>query len=66
MVERRFLVEQVWGRMDDYNSRSLDVYLTRLRKYIQLVPGVTLANVYGKGFMLDVAENRAGEEEQGS
>lgn len=66
MVERRFLVEQVWGRMDDYHSRSLDVYLTRLRKYVQLVPGVTLTNVYGQGFLLQVAESRAGEAEQGS
>ena len=66
MVERRFLVEQVWGSMDDYHSRSLDVYLTRLRKYIQLVPGVTLANVYGKGFLLDVADNPADIREPGS
>ncbi len=66
MVERQFLVEQVWGRMDDYHSRSLDVYLTRLRKYIQLIPGVTLANVYGKGFLVTVAESRAGIGEPGS
>ncbi|MBK8612484.1 MAG: response regulator transcription factor [Flavobacteriales bacterium] len=66
MVERRFLVEQVWGSMNDYHSRSLDVYLTRLRKYVQLVPGITLTNVYGKGFLLQVAESRAGEAEPGS
>lgn len=66
MVERRFLVEQVWGTMTDYHSRSLDVYLTRLRKHVQLVPGVTLSNVYGKGFLLDVAEGRADAQELGS
>lgn len=66
MVERKFLVEQVWGRMDDYHSRSLDVYLTRLRKYVQLVPGVCLSNVYGKGFVLNVSESLVDIEEQRS
>lgn len=66
MVERRFLVEQVWGRMNDYHSRSLDVYLTRLRKYIQQMPGANLSNVYGKGFLLSVEENPTSSGKAGS
>lgn len=65
MVERHYLVEQVWGRMDDYHSRSLDVYLTRLRKYVQRIPGATLANVYGQGFVLRVDESPASAAETG-
>jgi two-component system, OmpR family, response regulator len=65
MVERHYLVEQVWGRMDDYHSRSLDVYLTRLRKHIQRIPGASLANVYGQGFVLRVAESPASAEVTG-
>lgn len=57
LVERTTIVEHVWGRMDEYHSRSLDVYLSKLRKYIRLIPGAELHNVYGKGFKIELVDS---------
>lgn len=51
-VARAEILQKVWGGEDIYHSRSLDVYLTRLRKYLKDVPNVELQNVYGHGFSL--------------
>lgn len=51
-VTRAEILEKVWASEDIYNSKSLDVYLTRLRKYLKEVPEVELKNVYGQGFSL--------------
>jgi two-component system, OmpR family, response regulator len=51
-VTRAELLTRVWGKDDPYHSKSMDVYLTRIRKYLRLDGSVVLQNVHGHGYRL--------------
>ncbi|MEO6759533.1 MAG: response regulator transcription factor [Saprospiraceae bacterium] len=51
-VPRRDILEQVWGHDSFFNSRNLDVYITRLRDRLQADPGVQLLTLKGVGYRL--------------
>lgn len=55
VLSRNTLLLAVWGREDFYTSRSLDVYLTRIRKMLKGDNSIEIANIHGIGFKL--AEN---------
>lgn len=55
VVTRTELLERVWGKDDPFHSKSLDVYLTRIRKHLRFDPGVVLHNVHGRGYRLVVS-----------
>ncbi len=44
----------IWGDDDYFKGRSLDVFITRLRKYLNKDGNVKLTNVHGVGFRLDI------------
>ncbi len=54
ILERNFALKAIW--MDDnyFNARSMDVYITKLRKYLKDDPSVQIINVHGKGYKLIV------------
>lgn len=54
MVERSFLLKKIWGNDTQCASRSLDVYLTNLRKLFKRDEHVKLLSVHGQGFKLIV------------
>lgn len=45
---------EVWGTSDYFIGRSMDVFITKLRKYLSLDPDVAIMNVHGAGFKLEV------------
>ncbi|MEO6130416.1 MAG: response regulator transcription factor [Saprospiraceae bacterium] len=51
-VERKHILLNVWGDDHFFNSRNLDVYITRLRKYLKMDPGVQLLTLKGVGYQL--------------
>lgn len=51
-VSRSFALKMVWGDDSYFNARSMDVYVTKLRKYLKADPAVQLVNVHGEGFKL--------------
>lgn len=53
-VSRSFALKMVWGDDSYFNARSMDVYITKLRKYLKEDPNVQLVNVHGEGFKLIV------------
>lgn len=53
-VSRTFALKMVWGDDSYFNARSMDVYVTKLRKYLKPDPAVQLVNVHGEGFKLVV------------
>ncbi len=53
-VSRSFALKMVWGDDSYFNARSMDVYVTKLRKYLKDDPAVQLVNVHGEGFKLIV------------
>lgn len=51
-VERKQILLQLWGDDHFFNSRNLDVYMTRLRKYLRMDPAVQLLTLKGVGYQL--------------
>jgi DNA-binding response OmpR family regulator len=52
VLDRNFALSTVWKEESYFNARSMDVYITKLRKYISADPSVTIINERGKGFKL--------------
>ena len=52
ILERNFALKTIWVDDDYFNARSMDVYITRLRKYLRKDPSVNILNVHGKGYKL--------------
>jgi DNA-binding response OmpR family regulator len=53
-LSRSFALKMVWGDDSYFNARSMDVYITKLRKYLRDDERVQLVNVHGEGFKLIV------------
>ncbi|MCS6978976.1 MAG: response regulator transcription factor [Flavobacteriales bacterium] len=53
-IERETLMNAVWGKSDYFIGRSLDVFITKLRKYLAEDPRVRITNIHGVGFRLEV------------
>lgn len=54
IVKREELLMKGWGKNDYFLGRSLDVFISRLRKYLQAVPSVSIENIHGIGFRLNL------------
>lgn len=52
VVERESILLSVWGNSSYYTARSMDVYISKIRKYLEDDPSVSIANVHGKGYKL--------------
>jgi DNA-binding response OmpR family regulator len=52
VLDRNFALSTVWKEENYFNARSMDVYITKLRKYIKEDPLVQIINIRGKGFKL--------------
>lgn len=52
ILDRNEALKQVWGDDNYFNGRSMDVYITKLRKYVNASEKVEIMNVHGKGFRL--------------
>lgn len=51
-LKRSIILEKIWGEDDYFMGRSLDVFISRLRKYLSEDPSLKLDNVHGVGFKL--------------
>ena len=51
-VSRSYALKMVWGDDTYFNARSMDVYITKLRKFLKEEPDVQIVNVHGEGFKL--------------
>jgi len=52
ILERNNALKAVWGDDNYFNGRSMDVYITKLRKYLRPDERIEIVNVHGKGFKL--------------
>lgn len=57
VLEREFALKAIWGDDSYFNSRSMDVYITKLRKFLRPDTNLEIINVHGKGFKL-IVKNR--------
>jgi DNA-binding response OmpR family regulator len=54
VLNRDEILEKVWGTNDYFLGRSLDVFISRLRKYFKPDPNIKITNLHGIGFRFTV------------
>ncbi|WP_417363417.1 response regulator transcription factor [Galbibacter sp.] len=47
---------KIWGKNDYFNRKSLNVFISHLRKYLKHDPSISIENVHNKGFILKLQE----------
>lgn len=58
VLEREEALRRIWGNEDYFSGRSMDVFISKLRKYLKDDPAVRIVGVHGKGFRLVVDNQR--------
>ena len=53
---REEALKSIWGRDDYFTARSMDVFITKLRKYLKEDGNIEIVNIHGNGFRLNVEE----------
>jgi len=54
VLERNFALKTIWQEDSYFNARSMDVYITKLRKYLKDDTSIQILNIHGKGYKLIV------------
>ncbi len=57
VLERSLALKEIWGKDDYFTARSMDVFITKLRKYLKLDEDIEIINIHGNGFQLRVKED---------
>ena len=52
ILQRDFALKKIWIDDNYFNARSMDVYITKLRKHLKDDPEVEIINIHGKGYKL--------------
>jgi DNA-binding response OmpR family regulator len=58
LMPRELALTKIWRDDNYFTSRSMDVYIAKLRKYLKLDPEVEILNIHGEGFRLVVKNNK--------
>lgn len=56
VIPRDVILNSVWGQNDYFVGRSLDVFITKLRKYLRDEPKIVISNIHGVGFKFELKE----------
>ncbi len=56
ILERNFALKTIWIDDNYFNARSMDVYITKLRKHLREDPSIEIINIHGKGYKLIAPE----------
>jgi DNA-binding response OmpR family regulator len=56
LISREMALRKIWGTDDYFTARSMDVYVTKLRRYLADDPNLTIKNIHGAGFQLIIKE----------
>lgn len=57
LVKRDEILLKVWGNSSFFSSRSMDVFITRLRKHFKMQPGIALETLHNVGIRLNILES---------
>lgn len=58
IVKREDLLKNLWGENDYFLGRSLDVFITKIRKYLNEDHDLNIENVFGVGFILNTEKKK--------
>jgi DNA-binding response OmpR family regulator len=56
LIKREELLKLIWGKIDHNNSRSMDVYINKVRKILSCDPKINIVNYHGTGFKLEISQ----------
>lgn len=56
ILQREFALKTIWIDDNYFNARSMDVYITKLRKHLKDDPQIEIINIHGKGYKLITPE----------
>ncbi len=59
ILERNYALKTIWIDDNYFNARSMDVYITKLRKHLKDDPSIEIINIHGKGYKLIAPEAEA-------
>lgn len=59
VLKRGEILKSIWGENDYFLGRSLDVFVSRLRKLLVKDPNITIENIHGVGFRMNINETEA-------
>jgi len=54
ILEREVALREIWGNTSYFSGRSMDVFISKLRKYFKDDKRIEIMGIYGKGFRLMV------------
>jgi DNA-binding response OmpR family regulator len=54
LLPREMALRKIWGDDGYFTARSMDVFITRLRKYLSDDPSIEIKNIHGSGFLLEI------------
>jgi DNA-binding response OmpR family regulator len=57
-AQRKDMVAAIWGDYDQKKGRSMDVFISKLRKHFDQDSSIQIINVFGKGFSLTVKNDK--------
>ena len=56
VLKRSDILTRIWGEDDYFLGRSLDVFISRLRKYLSMDSSIVIENIHGVGFKFKISE----------
>ena len=65
ILERSYALKNIWVDDNYFNARSMDVYITKLRKHLKADPSIEIINIHGKGYKLIIPEAADGNAKKG-
>ena len=57
VLKREDILTSIWGDDDYFTGRSMDVFISKLRKYLKDDPNTNIINYHGVGFKLETKAN---------
>ncbi|MBP8959830.1 MAG: response regulator transcription factor [Bacteroidales bacterium] len=64
ILTREDILTEIWGEDDYFLGRSMDVFISRLRKYLSEDKGIDIRTVRGTGFILEEVTNQKEKKEE--
>jgi DNA-binding response OmpR family regulator len=52
VLDRTFILNKLWGSADFFNARSMDVFISKLRKKLKRDKNIKILNIRGFGYKL--------------
>ena len=57
LLSRESALKAIWGSDDYFTARSMDVYITKLRKYLAGDSNISIKNIHGAGFQMIINDD---------